>query len=465
MSAEPQAVAEADGSLSLKPFRAALGFGFFNALSWQIALGTPMVLFCERLGASTFEVGLAYAFVFLMTPLQILTTAGVSRFGFKAVMLTGWGLRSLFLLIPLGIAVAAPEEGSRTLVRLLIGSVFFFCLFRSLGVAAWLPWLYTLLPERIRGRYFATDQIVAGVAGAGTLLLCAILFRVLPLYEAFRIEYLVAICGSVLSFISLYRLPSPTPPESLNLAAVLHESPGIVARSGPFRRLLLIGVWFAVTVTPIPPFCAYFLKAGPGFSASHILVLTTLQYAGAISGALLIRSRIDHLGPRPFFRMALTIYALVAVYWLFFLGGQVSGSPGLHGAYFMLGLAASMWFSANLNYLPQVVEPGKRALMVAIHSAGIALSGGLAPIVWGGFLRGTDPVASVDVGVFRIFFAAVIVSVIGLFAFVGRLPRNATWSGERLPGVLAFRPFRAMTNLVGLGESGWAREGAKGKVE
>jgi hypothetical protein len=39
----------------LAPSRAGLLFGFFNALTWQIGMGTPRVLFAERLGANRFK--------------------------------------------------------------------------------------------------------------------------------------------------------------------------------------------------------------------------------------------------------------------------------------------------------------------------------------------------------------------------------------------------------------------------
>ncbi|MFI5356817.1 MAG: hypothetical protein ACHQ4G_05735 [Opitutales bacterium] len=95
----------------LHPFRSGLVFAFFNALVWQVAIGTPMVLFAERLGASSFQVGLAYSFIFLQTPLLVLLTALIPRFGFKAVSLGGWAARSVFLLLPLGLAILAPEVG------------------------------------------------------------------------------------------------------------------------------------------------------------------------------------------------------------------------------------------------------------------------------------------------------------------------------------------------------------------
>ena len=94
----------------LAPYRAGLLFGFFNALTWQIAIGTPMVLFAERLGASSFQVGLVYSFVFLLTPVQVAATALLPHFGFKRVTLGGWGIRSFFLMVPIWLALLAPDD-------------------------------------------------------------------------------------------------------------------------------------------------------------------------------------------------------------------------------------------------------------------------------------------------------------------------------------------------------------------
>ena len=66
-------------SAGLRPFRAGYWFGGFNGLTWMIGLGTPMVLLAERLGASAFQIGLASAFVFLLLPLQVLSTAALPR--------------------------------------------------------------------------------------------------------------------------------------------------------------------------------------------------------------------------------------------------------------------------------------------------------------------------------------------------------------------------------------------------
>src|SRR3954465_5669800 len=121
----------------LLPFRPGLTFAFFNALAWQIGIGTPMVLFAEQLGASPAQVGLAYSFVFVLTPVQIVSTALLPRFGFKALMLGGWRTRSLFLGVPAALAIFVLAWGERSwMVQALVGSVFCFCVFRSIGAAS-----------------------------------------------------------------------------------------------------------------------------------------------------------------------------------------------------------------------------------------------------------------------------------------------------------------------------------------
>jgi hypothetical protein len=89
-----------------------------------------MVLFAERLGASSFQVGLAYSFVFLLTPVQVAATALLPHFGFKRVTLGGWGIRSFFLVLPVWLAVLAPETGQPWMVCVFL---LFFPVNRGLG--------------------------------------------------------------------------------------------------------------------------------------------------------------------------------------------------------------------------------------------------------------------------------------------------------------------------------------------
>lgn len=437
----------------LLPFRPGLIFAFFNALAWQIGIGTPMVLFAEQLGATPFQVGLAYSFVFVLTPVQILSTALLPKYGFKAVMLGGWRTRSFFLAVPAALAGVALAWGQQPwMVQALIWSVFLFCLCRSVGAASGTAWFYAILPDRLRGRYFASDQFVSAVAGVGTLLACAALFALLPVYWALLAQYAIALAGSSVSYFSLKQLPDAERPRSISLRTVLRDTPRHLLARSTFRSYAWLAVVCAALATPIPPFAAYYLKVGPRLSAGQIMLFEVLRYGGVMAAAWMIRRRIDVTGAKPYFLLALGLYGGVAAYWWFFLGNGLGGIAGVAASYFLLGLGAATWTVANLNYLPKIVTDEERTLAVAVHGAVTACIGGLSPVLWGLFLKGSgDAAPALDPRVFQWFFVTVVVGSVVLSSLIARLPEDKGHPVDPiLIGNAILRPFRAMTYLVNL---------------
>ena len=435
------------------PFRPGLTFAFFNALAWQVGIGTPMVLFAEELGASPFQVGLAYSFVFILTPIQIVSTALLPKFGFKALMLGGWRTRSFFLGVPAILAVVAMFNGQQSwMVQALVWSVFFFCLFRSIGAASGVSWFYAILPEHLRGRYFASDQFVSAIAGVGMLLASAALFAWLPVFPALLIQYAIALIGSMVSYYALKKLPDAERPTSIRLSTVARDTPRHLFKRSTFRRYVWPSVAWSVMSTPIPPFLAYYLKVAPKFSTGQIMLFEVLRYSGVMLAAWLIRRRIDVTGAKPFFVLGIALYGLVAVCWWFFLQYGFGGVVPILATYFALGLGVVMWTMANLNYLPKIVSAEDRTLSVAIHGAVTAFMGGMSPIIWGAFLRsGSGAARAIDVEVFQWFFATVAVGAIVLTSLFARLPED---KGQPVDPILIgnaiLRPFRAATYLVNL---------------
>jgi MFS family permease len=440
----------------LVPFRPGLTFAFFNALAWQIGIGTPMVLFAEQLGATPLQVGLAYSFVFVLTPIQIVSTALLPRYGFKAVMLGGWRTRSFFLGVPAFLAawmLFSPHEQA-WMVHALVGSVFFFCFFRSIGAASGISWFYAILPEKIRGRYFANDQFVSAVAGVGTLLASAALFVLLPVYLALLVQYGIALLGSTVSYYSLKKMPDAERPAPISIGKVLRDTPRHLFVASTFRRYVWLAVACAVVATPIPPFTAYYLKVGPKFTTGEIMLLEVCRYLGVMSAAWVIRRRIDITGARPFFILAVGLYAVVGVFWWFYLERGFGGVAGIAVAYFLLGLGAATWAIANLNYLPKIVSAEERTLVVSIHGAVVAFIAGWSPVIWGIFLKTGDGAGrSIDVDVFQWFFVAVGLGALALSSFLGRLPEEKGHPVDPiLIGNAILRPFRAVNYLVNLVE-------------
>ncbi|MDX2109831.1 MAG: MFS transporter [Verrucomicrobiota bacterium] len=433
---------------SLKPYRSGLYFGFFNGMNWMICLGTPMVMMAGQLGASTFQVGLAYAAVFLTLPIQVFATAFLPRFGYKNQMMFAWRARSMSLFIPFGLALAAPVTPAPWMANLLVISVYLFCILRGLGSCCYVPWFYALLPEQIRGRYFASDQLVSGFGGVFTLLLCAGLFKLLPGWTAYTVIYAMAIMGAVLSNYFLSKLPDVPKPAGTSLRRVIQQTPQLCFTPGPFRYYMLLTLVQSLAWSSFAPFTAYYLKFETPIKVDSIMLFTACQYLGGIAGALFIRNRIDRFGTRPVFTTSLVVSTLAILFWLV----MISGFHGLLIAVplcsFVAGLSASLWATAHLKYLPQVCPVEHRALATSVQSAVVGFLGGLSPMIIGFFIKHTGNQPGMDAGRFAIYFGIAALLQLSLLIPFARLNETAPETASLFSDALLLRPFRYFGSLI-----------------
>ena len=399
----------------LAPFRAGYWFGGFNGLTWMIGLGTPMVLLAEQLGASAFQVGLASSFVISLYPVQVVATTLLPHLGYRRQMVFAWSARAMLLGVPLTLAWLAPATPEPWMPSALIASVFWFCTFRAFGVAAHIPWFAAILPDELRGRFFATDNAITSVVGVATLLTCALLFATLPAYRAFQAVYGLAAVGSALAVVNLLRLPAgPTPPHS-PLNRVLGLATRLSLRAGLFRQYLVISLFWLVATLPIPAFGAYYLKVVTGLSSSQILLYTAVQFIGQIAAASRIRHLIDAIPIKRFFQLANGIVILVAIVWLAVIFVWIDSSWLLPAAYLLFGFAIGLSQAAHFTYLPELSPEDRRPVTIAIFGAVTGLLSGIAPMAWGVVLRTGGDVPGIDLDNFALFFGSCIAfSTIGI---------------------------------------------------
>ena len=419
----------------LYPYRGGIYFSFFNALNWQVAIGTPTVLFMQQLGANSFQVGLVFSWTFLLTPAQVFSTTLLSRF---------------CLLVPIGLSLLAPPTPVTWMVNSMVVATFAYCLLRAIGTSALTTWFYQLVPADLRGRYWATDQLTTGVAIGTSLLVYAIFFTVLPVYTAFILLYLIAVLGALFAYRELKQLPDAEKPKPISFERVVLETPRLITRPSFFRSYLWISVIFFAGITPVAPFAVYYLKATAGLSTAQVILLTMLTYVGLIFANIAMRRHMDHIGAKPFFKGAFLSYALIAAAWIAFLltGGKAFWS--LPVLFFLQGMGSGFWNSANLSYLVKILPEHDRALPVSIHGAVMTFIGGCTPVLWGLFLKVPGPAPAVNVQVFMGFFATLLALCIGLNVLVRKLPETAGSVGPIFQGSWVLRPFRSVATLVNL---------------
>src|SRR5688572_14561165 len=148
-------------------------FATFNALSFQIIINSPMVLYAKSLGASATVLGIIVGMMPLLVVFQIPAAHYVSRVGYRRFVYAGWGTRVIFIfgmaLVPLTYPFLAPASRLALMLALLFG----FNLSRGISSAGWLPWITALVPATVRGRYLARDAASINLASFVVFLLAA----------------------------------------------------------------------------------------------------------------------------------------------------------------------------------------------------------------------------------------------------------------------------------------------------
>jgi MFS family permease len=148
---------------------------------WNVGVsGAPFTVFASALGATPFQFGLLAAFPFITAlcsmPAAIwIDASGARERIFLIAMLTQrfmwWGIA----LVPL-VLLRDPTPFNRQLALFVFLGMFAITqLCQAIGGPAWVSWMADLVPEPIRGRYFARRRQLGTITAVPTALLAGLL--------------------------------------------------------------------------------------------------------------------------------------------------------------------------------------------------------------------------------------------------------------------------------------------------
>jgi len=358
-------------------------FAIFNALSFQIVLGSPMVLYAKSLEASATVLGIIVGMMPLLVIFQIPAANHVARVGYKRFVFAGWGTRVMFIFAMAVVPLTGGFLNHATQLILMLSLLFGFNLSRGISSAAWLPWITALVPLEVRGRYLAREAACVHVASCLALVSSALCLGREPKAWQFAVIFGFSAIAGVASLNFLKRIPDVPPPE----AEVQSTTPvpwGEIARYEPFRKLLRMCVAWAIAYGGLGAFTVAYLKTEAGMGDGSILLVTGLAFLGGLAGLGYFESRTDRLGSKPVVAFCLAVWILIMLGWFLLAGGILHSKFSL-----VLLLELLMGFAyalVNMNHTRLamlLVPPMGRSHFFALYSVVANLTLGLAPVLWG----------------------------------------------------------------------------------
>ena len=412
-------------------------FSAFNALSFQIVLGSPMILYAKSLEASATVLGIIAGMMPLLVIFQIPAASHINRIGYRRFVLAGWSTRVLFIFAMALVPLAGLFLNQANRLALLLVLLFGFNLSRGISSCAWLPWITLLVPENLRGRYLARDAAVQNLASFVTFLVSgAVLSGASHPWQFAALFAFSAAMGAV-SLLFLKRIPDvPTPTDNTPKSAAAVPWFAMAAYP-PFKKLLLTVVAWSVAYGGITTFTVAFLKAHTGMTEGEILLVSSVAFLGGVGSLGLMAHRFDRVGSKPVLGVACVGWLLVLAGWVALAGGALPARLALVlGLQFFNGLLAALATMANNRLAMAIVPAMGRNHFFALYSVVSNVTLGLAPIAWGVLIDAVGAHhpqwAGLDWNRFTVFFAAAALVYALTFLLSRRLDEPKAASLEEL---------------------------------
>jgi MFS family permease len=410
-------------------------FSTFNALSYQLVLSSPMVLYAKTLGASATVLGMIAGMMPLLVIFQIPAANYIPRIGFKRFVYAGWGTRVMFIFAMALVPLAGFLDAKNRLALLLV-LLFCFNLSRGISSCAWLPWITLLVPPKLRGRYLALDAAVQSAGSFVTFLVAAACLAGNPHPWQFTILFAFSGVTGAISLSFLKRIPDADLPEEVR--ASKSRTPWLeMVRFPPFQKLLRTLIGWSIAYGGMTAFTVAFLKIEGGMSEARILLVTSTAFLGGLSSLWFLGSRLDRFGSKP-----VLTFSFAA--WLVVLGGWVALSGHVAPVkltlvlllQFLMGLLAALVQMSNTRLAMAVIPVMGRNHFFAIYSVVGNVTLGLAPVGWGLLIDAVGSRAPEWLGLswnrFTIFFAAASLAYAVTFFLARRLDEPEAVSMEEL---------------------------------
>jgi MFS family permease len=411
-------------------------FAVFNALSYQIVLAGPMILYAKTLDASATVLGIIAGMMPLLVIFQIPAASHINRIGYRRFVLAGWSTRVAFIFAMALVPLTSGFLDASNRLALLLALLFCFNLSRGISSCAWLPWITVLVPESLRGNYLARDAAVTGLASFVTFLVSAAMLAGQPQPWQFAALFAYSAITGAISLTFLKRIPDvPTPVEPRASTASV---PWLdMACYEPFAKLLRTVIAWSVAYGGITAFTVAYLKAETGMSEGKVLLVNSVAFLGGWSSLWFLGSRLDRLGSKPVLTFCFAAWIAVLGGWLALAGGVFPAKLTLVLLLqVLMGLLAALVQMANTRLAMAVIPAMGRNHFFALYSVLNNVTLGLAPIGWGLLIDAVGSHAPAWLGVewhrFTVFYAVAALAFLVTLALARRLDEPKAASMEDL---------------------------------
>lgn len=353
-----------------------------NAVSFQIILGAPIILYAKSIGATSTVVGILAAFTPLMTVLQLPAAKWLPVYGYKRFFLAGWGLRTVFIFFVAVVPLLSCLNDVSRLV-LLVAILFFYNLWRGIASTAWMPWIAALIPEEEKAVFLSRDQIFLFCGALVSLVFSALLMSGdVDAMEYSLVFFLSALAGTA-ALVFIKNVPDVCGSQQMQDSSEPVPWRQILFYP-PFFSLLVFNLLFVIVVGSLGVFTVEYLHEFPGFDVAEVLYLSGVSFIGALASLPFVGKILDRRGGKIVLLTTLILFGCVIAGWFLIAAGIIPCKRRVICLLNLVSGAAGASFNvANARIIFATMPQTGRNHFFALFSVISSLGLGAAPVVWG----------------------------------------------------------------------------------
>lgn len=437
-----------------------------RGLKWSIAsnaantvftqytfFGSIFVLFLSALGLSKGEMGFLLALIPFFGLIALFVAPWVERYGVKRSYLTFFGLRNLAAACLLFTPLVLARYGVETTLTFIAITIAVFSMLRAVGVTASYPWVQEYVPNSVRGKYTAVNNITATTTGFVAVLIGGWVLGHTPGLTGFMLLIGVAIAFGLLSVGIAFLIPGGAPRPAAQTGSQTRGMRDALG-DGDFNLYLIAVGLITLATVPLGSFLPLFMREEVGLTESGVVWLQTGTLLGSLLSSYLWGWAADRYGSAPVTLYGLGMRAMLPFFWMFMPRDSAASLYIALAIAFLQGVADMGWGigSGRLLYV-NIVPAAKRTSYMALYYAWVSVTGGLSQLGGGRLLEVTQNLSG-QVWVFTIdpyfpLFVLNIILPIGAFFLLRRVQQDEGIGMREFAGnFLRGNPFLAFTSMI-----------------
>jgi MFS family permease len=430
--------------------------GAFAQIMIVLTSGIFLTGFALTLGANAFHIGVLAAIPLMAQLTQLGTSFLIEQRGArKKTLLVLVTLSRYSWLLLFAVLFLHHPQTHPLGVWILVGVCIISYVSGSAGAVAWLSWMADLVPEKIRGRFFAQRNRILALVGVVVTLLGGYYLDLwktpgknLEVYGFLSLFLLAVICGEI-SIRFLRRIPALETQKPEAQRVDFWRLIRLPLKDSNFVKLALFSTAWSFSVSLAAPFFAVYMLMDLKMSYALLALVLIVNELASILALPLWGKLSDRFGSKPVLSLTTLAAAFLPIMWL------LTVSPHFLVIIVVLQLYGGIfWSGLNLNsnnLLLKLSPKEHNSVYLAAFAALTGLATAVAPLV-GGMLAVQLRDTRLNLGPITIYDLHFVFLISGVLRLVSRLfLKKVVEAREKPVGemIRTLRRFRTLSVTMG----------------